>query len=458
MSGSLWQLPNVQPATENQGQWLSAMLTRNSGCAYLRNFGSPRTEDDFRRQVPVITYDDLPPFLERLREGERNVLFDGMPVAFERTGGSSGGSKLIPYSSAGLSDFQYNVVPWLAHTAQRHRLSGTAYFAISPVARKAESFGNLPIGLPDGAYLGEAVGAVLMQRSTVPFEVAGIEDVDQWRDSTLKFLKAARDLELISVWSPTFLLRLCDAIADTREFWPNLKVISCWASGPARPYLDGLARMFPQAVIEPKGLLSTEAVVTVPDESGQPRLARHGYFEFRQDEVCFSTSELVAGKEYEVILTSASGLYRYATGDRVRCEEPNDAGQPVLEFVGRDSLVCDLVGEKLTDAFVGQCLGKLEGLATLVPDVKKPGYVLISERAFPHGWLNDFEDRICHNPQYAYARKLGQLQPIRQLVCRRPFDVIEQVMRARGVRLGDIKPTALRADDFWLPMFEELTN
>lgn len=458
MSGGLWQLPNVQPATENPGQWLSSMLLRNSGCAYLRSFGSPRTEDEFRRQVPVITYEDLPPFLERLRKGERNVLFDGVPVACERTGGSSGGSKLIPYSMAGLSDFQYNVVPWLAHTVRRYRLSGTSYFAISPVARKAEFFGNLPIGLPDGAYLGEAAGALLMQRSAVPFEVARIEDVDQWRDSTLKSLKAACDLELISVWSPTFLLRLCDDIVDSREFWPNLKVISCWASGPARPYLDGLVRMFPQAVIEPKGLLSTEAVVTVPDESGLPRLARHGYFEFRQDEACFMASELVAGGEYEVILTTASGLYRYASGDRVRCEESAGAGQPVLEFVGRDSLVCDLVGEKLTDAFVGQCLGKLEGLATLVPDVKKPGYVLISERVFHHGWLNDFEDRLCHNPQYAYARKLGQLQPIRQLVCKRPFDVIEQIMRARGVRLGDIKPTALRADDFWLPMFEELTN
>ena len=45
-----------------------------------------------------------------------------------------------------------------------------------------------------------------------------------------------------------------------------------------------------------------------------------------------------------------------------------------------------------------------------------------------------------------------------KLVCQQPFDIIERVMTTHGVRLGDIKPNALRTDDFWLPMFEEQTN
>jgi hypothetical protein len=458
MMGSFWQLSNFEQASETPGRWLTEMLMRNADCAYLRSFGSPRTEDEFRCQIPIITYENLKPYIERLQAVEPNVIFDGTPVACERTGGSNGGRKLIPYSSAGLRDFQRNLVPWLAHTARRHRFSGSAYFAISPVARQAEFFGSLPVGLPDGAYLGDEVGALLMQRTAVPFEVAGIEDIDQWREVTLNHLRAARDLELISVWSPTFLLRLCDQIGDTVQLWPELKVISCWASGPAKHYVDELARLFPHATIEPKGLLSTEAVVTTPDEDGQPRLVPHGYFEFRRGNTCFGASELVAGDEYEVVLTTASGLYRYASGDRVRCDESDGTGRPVLEFIGRDSLSCDLVGEKLTEAFVGHCLGKLEGFATLVPDVRNPGYVLISEQAHSLAWLNAFETRLRHNPQYDYAWRLGQLQSLRQLVCRRPFDIVERVMKTRGVRLGDIKPTALRADDFWLPMFEEQNN
>jgi hypothetical protein len=121
-------------------------------------------------------------------------------------------------------------------------------------------------------------------------------------------------------------------------------------------------------------------------------------------------------------------------------------------------LSCDLVGEKLTEAFVGQCLGTLEGFATLVPDVRNPGYVLISDQERSPAWLDAFETRLRHNPQYDYARRLEQLQPLRQLVCQQPFDIIERVMTTHGVRLGDIKPNALRTDDFWLPMFEEQTN
>ncbi len=458
MNGRLWQPPRLAQTLKGPDQWLAEMLTRNSNCAYLRAFGSPRTEAEFRHQVPIIIYDDINPQIEQLGHSEPSLLFDGTPIAFERTGGSSGGRKLIPYSSAGLSDFQHNLLPWLAHTIRRHRLSGSAYFSTSPVARKPEFFGGLPVGLPDGAYLGNEVGAMLSQHTAVPFEVAEIDDIDQWRDVTLGYLKAARDLELISVWSPTFLLRLCNDIGDTRQYWPNLKVISCWASGPAKHYVAELSRLFPQAAIEPKGLMSTEAVVTVPDEYCRPRLVLHGYFEFRQGDKCFHASELVAGGEYEVILTTSSGLYRYASGDRVRCEEASTVGRPVLEFMGRDSLSCDLVGEKLTEAFVGQCLGTLEGFATLVPDARNPGYVLISDQERSLAWLDAFETRLRHNPQYDYARRLEQLQPLRHLVCRQPFDTVQRVMTSRGVRLGDIKPSSLRKDDFWLPMFEEQTN
>lgn len=455
MSAGPWQLPEIEAESGGQNQWIEAMLARNSRCAYLRRFGSPRTPDDFRRRVPIIAYEDVQPFLTRILAGERDVLFDGAPVAYERTGGSSGGCKLIPYSAQGLLDFQRSITPWLAHTARRHRLSGKAYFSISPVARAAEFVGGAPVGLPDGAYLGDMAGALLMQRSAVPFDVAGISDLDRWREATRAHLKAARDLEMISVWSPTFLLRLCDGIGDTRALWPDLKVISCWASGPAKRYIEGVSRMFPQAAIEPKGLMSTEAVVTVPDEACRPVLASCGFVEFRKEDSCVLASDLVAETEYEVVLTTASGLYRYASGDRVRCQGVNESGDPVLEFVGRDSLTSDLVGEKLTEAFVGQCIGEFDGLAMIVPDVRTPGYVLISERNVAPERLSELDERLCQNPQYRYARRLGQLAPLRMLVCRHPFDIVERVMSARGVRLGDIKPTALRAEDFWLSLFEE---
>src|SRR6266702_3066987 len=77
-----------------------ALLARNARTAYLREYGS--TIDD----LPIVTYDDLAPWIERIVAGESDVLFAGRPVAYERTSGSSGAAKLIPYSAEGLLDFQ----------------------------------------------------------------------------------------------------------------------------------------------------------------------------------------------------------------------------------------------------------------------------------------------------------------------------------------------------------------
>lgn len=436
MNLSCWsEIPTDDDQTDS-GSWLFGLLNRNAECAYLKQYGSPASLREFREQVPVCNYDELLPFIDRIKDGEADVLFAGVPVVYERTGGSSGGSKLIPYTEAGLGDFQKNILPWLAHTVRRHRIDGRAYFSISPATRAPEMIGTVPIGLPDAAYLGKEAGYALMQGTAVPLEVADIQDVAVWREKTLEHLSAARDLQLISVWSPTYILRLLEGITNTSELWPQLKVVSCWASGPAQRYIEELQRLFPHAAIEPKGLLSTEAVVTVPDEECQPILVRRGYFEFLKEGRLHAEHELSIDDEYVVLVTTASGLYRYMTGDRVIYKGLGASGQPILDFVGRDSLTSDLVGEKLTEAFVGKCLNTLRGFAMLVPDFERPGYVLISESRQSASDVACLDAQLCGNSQYAYARKLGQLASLRTLRHSSPFSVVETVMRQQGVRLG----------------------
>src|SRR5437763_3177556 len=120
--------------------WLETMLARNAGTAYLRAYGSPRTMEEFREQVPIVCYEELAPWLDRIRSDEtplgqparrqhsvgcrESILFTGSPIAFERTGGSTGAAKLIPYSVEGLLDFQRSVVPWLDTVVKTHGITG----------------------------------------------------------------------------------------------------------------------------------------------------------------------------------------------------------------------------------------------------------------------------------------------------------------------------------------------
>jgi len=400
--------------------WIDELLKRNAHTAYLRHYGSPRDI----RELPVVTYDDLRPWLERVYDGEPDVLFAGRPVAYERTSGSTGGSKLIPYSAEGLHDIQRAIAPWISRVMSE--ITGSVYLAISPATRAPEFVGDIPVGLSDTAYVGA-------HKSAVPDN--SITDIDEWLAFTIEHLRAARDLQLISVWSPTFLLRLL----DEAEFdWPQLKIISCWAHGTSKPYAEELARRFPHARIEPKGLMSTECIVTVPGVGVNP----YGYFEFDSS---------------EVIATTSSGLYRYRTGDLVRRPvilSREDGEGPVcrarstgpsassrlrmtaaVEFIGRTG-TSDLVGEKLTEPFVAKCLEHIPGIRFLKPNCN--GYLLYADSSVD---LDIVEHKLQENPQYAYARKLGQLAPLRFIPLDRDAYINEQL--ARGTRLGDIKPPAL---------------
>ena len=441
----------ASPAAQAQepSEWLASVLERHAGCQYLLRHGSPRSVESFRTDVPLVTYDELQPWMARIGRGERDVLFEGRPIAFERTGGSTGGAKLIPYSASGLVDFRRAILPWLHDVVRRFDITGSAYFSISPATRAAESIAGTPVGLPDGAYLGEAAAAILSDVTAVPPDVAAITDIDHWRARTLGHLAAARDLELISVWSPTFLLRLLDDLPDPKSIWPRLKLVSCWASGASESFAAELAARLPHAHLQPKGLLSTEAVVTVPDAQDRPVLSSPGYFEFLQDDRLLLPDELAIGATYEVVVTTASGLYRYRTGDLVRCNGANARGRPVLAFVGRGDLVCDLVGEKLTEPFAELCLGGVAGLRLLVPDVGADGYVLVVESGCDVD-VDRVERALCENPQYAYARRLGQLKPLRAGHVDRLFDRYCSLQIDRGIRIGDVKPVALRKELSWI--------
>ena len=88
--------------------------------------------------------------------------------------------------------------------------------------------------------------------------------------------------------------------------------------------------------LQGKGLLSTEAVITVPSDCGDPQLsADSNFYEFRRDNgQIYLADELLSGETYSVIVTTNSGLYRYQTDDLVLCTGHTPEGLPQLRFAG----------------------------------------------------------------------------------------------------------------------------
>lgn len=249
------------------------------------------------------------------------------------------------------------------------------------------------------------------------------------------------------------MLRLLEEIDDPVALWPKLRLVSCWGSASSAPFADELAALLPTAQLQPKGLMSTECVVTVPDDQDRPVLNTAGFFEFLGEGEILLGTELQLGGTYEVVATTASGLYRYRTGDFVRCDGFAREDRPILEFVGRSSLTSDLVGEKLTEPFISRCLASVPGFRMIVPASESDGYLLCVEQGAAVD-VEQIESRLCANPQYAYARRLGQLEPLRLTPVDRLFDRYVEIQMRAGVRLGDIKPNVLRIEKNWLERIE----
>jgi hypothetical protein len=480
----------VPDLERSQTEWLKACLLRNQatrfGCRHA--FGQIDGIRAYRQHVPLHRHEDLAPWIASMAEGEADILFKGRAVAFEQTGGSSGGSKLIPYSESSLEDIRTAMLPWLGNLIAAHGIDrGSLYLSLSPATRQpVDTAGGVPIGLPDAAYLGPLAGTALMALSVVPAWVGGIADISQWQLATLYWLTRQQGLSLISVWSPSFFLQLLQGLEvrrldlmellghggsidsqslpadgeskkrlqrylqthDTRRLWPGLKLVSCWMDGTSEKMAKALRQRLPHASFQGKGLLATEGVTTVPNRNGLPLLAvRSGFYEFLQESGDVRCAwELDEGQSYEVVLTTAGGLYRYRTGDRVRYTGRVD-GVPELHFLGRCDLTSDLVGEKLDESFAAQCLEGVPGFGMLAPvQGETPHYTLIiaSEVAarMTTTQFDAIESRLKSNPQYAYARRLGQLGPLTLTNHPDPLGVFTAYASMRQ-RLGDVKVPAL---------------
>jgi hypothetical protein len=371
------------------------------------------------------------------------------------TSGTTGPTKRIPYTRELLAEFQRGIAPWVADLFRHNPslLAGKSYWAISPVAGEADGFDD------DTDYLGRA-GRFARAALAVSPAVRHLRDMPAWRLETRRQLLACRELAFISVWHPSFLTLLLEDVEDPARYWPRLRVISCWADATAAEPARQLGRLFPQATIQPKGLIATEGFVTVPlwDRDGAALAIRSHFFEFLDDDdKPWLAHELATGREYSVVLTTGGGLRRYRLRDRVRVTGWEQEC-PLMRFVGKESLVSDQFGEKVSER---QIWSALEGLAAGFVMVACEGnaYTLYVEAGpSPDVALRDWGDKLeralLQNVHYRYCRQLGQLNPVRVIrVGQGCHERYLAAQHARGRPLGAIKPALLAAAGDWSRVF-----
>lgn len=501
---------------ETQKRLLFRYLAANRDTVFGRThgFSEIRSVEQFQEQVPVIGYDGLEPLVQEIARGKPRMLTEAPVERLVPTGGSTAATKLIPFTAPLRREFSLAIDAWLVDLFTRHPslLAGPAYWSITPAAAFNAGISNpsLPIGFDDDSmYLGGVRQRLAQAIMAVPPAVGRLRGTGAFQYATVLFLLRARDLRLISVWHPSFLDGLFDLFeehrdrllhdlaagtfnppercepgdlvvlqrllqpqpgrartlraapsGDLRAVWPNLSLISCWADALSRGAAERIARRAGHVAVQAKGLLATEGVVTIPFAERHPLAIGSHFFEFVDASGTFRLAhELQLGGEYTVVLTTGGGLYRYRLGDCVKVD--GCVGEtPSLRFLGRDELVSDWFGEKLTDGFVAGVLRSLfwhppsPRFAMLAPERTSSGmrYTLFldADASRAPDLSARLEMALRRNPQYAWCVDLGQLRPARVVpVGPGASRAYLDACAARGQRIGDVKPVALRPDTGW---------
>ena len=453
-----WRAPR-----EHQEHMLQSFLRRNAGSAYgvEHGYAGIRSVREFQERVPIATYDDLEPWVERIRGGEQGVLTCEPVLTFEKTSGSAGAAKYIPYTATLLREFRRAVGAWLfdLFTKRRTLLAGAHYWSLSPMVRPTEDdvACALPVGFPsDAEYFGPLERRWLRWLMAAGSEVADTSDIEECRRRTLDSLMACRDLRFLSVWNPSFLtllLKRLPAGAMPRELWPDLELVSCWTSAAAARFLPELREHLPGVEIQGKGLMATEGVISFPlvgHSGATPAIASH-FLEFvDEDGRAHLAHELEVGARYRPLMTTGAGFARYDLGDLVEVVAPG-----AIVFVGKAGVVSDLCGEKLTEAFVGSVLESLErqassGLLLLAPEWgSPPRYLLFTERHRGERFADEVDRALRRSPHYDYCRRLGQLERVEVVVVENGEELFLRGCIAEGQRAGDVKSDYLRRELGW---------
>jgi hypothetical protein len=524
LAPKLWAFDQaLQNPWAAQEQILRQILQRNARTRYGQQWGfsGMGSVDQYRKKVPLITYDDISPYIEAMKNGETDVLTTEQVKVFEKTSGSAAATKYIPLTPLLLSEIHNATSVWLhdLYTAQPALRRTTAYWAISSRTGNAEqTHGGIPIGMADDTgYFSPFEQWFMQQVFAVDPRIAGVQDSSQWKKLTCLYLLADENLGLISVWSPTFLILLCRymeehwdellaaltqtplpvpvswkkprisrrrerALAaarrgpaiDFKHVWPCLQLVSTWKDGSSRNFIPELEQLLPGVAIQGKGLLMTEGIISFPlQHLADPVLAiRSHFYEFLPVNNGDSTvlpEEVKKGSSYIPVITTSGGLYRYKTGDQV--EVTGFANRvPLLRFISRCDRVSDLFGEKLSEAFVhGLLQDARRELAVplkffmLAPREGIPGgYVLYVEA---QGALDEqalataVEQRLQENHQYAYCRRLGQLAALRVERITGALQTYERVMvEVCGQQRGAVKFPSLDTRTFWSACFQKHNN
>lgn len=329
----------MQTAVEDQERIFRDLMKNGK----LTEFGKDHKMADITRPaeyaqaVPVRDYEQLKPYIEKIKEGKHNVLWKGKPLYFAKTSGTTSGVKYIPISKDSISNHintaRNALLCYIAESGNTRFTDGKMIFLSgSPVLDRV---GGVPTGRLSG-IVNHHIPSYLRRNQLPSYETNCIEDwetkLDKIVEETLK-----QDMTLISgipPWMQMYFDRLIDKSGKKpAELFPNLSVI-VHGGVNFEPYKAKLLDSIGKKVATIETYPSSEGFIAFQDSQESEGLllnANSGiFFEFIPAGEVFNENpprltlrDVKVGENYAVIINNNAGLWGYNIGDTVKFVSTN---------------------------------------------------------------------------------------------------------------------------------------
>lgn len=417
---------HYQVPLESQQQVFRDLMNQVAKTSFGKEHGLVvgSTPADFAQKVPIRSYEELFPYIQRALKGEDNVLWPGRTKWFSKSSGTTNArSKYIPVTDANLHGCHYKAGKDM-FALYLKQVPGSRLFHGPQIALGGSLQPN-PEGGP--AQCGD-VSAVMMQnmpwwakefrkpRLELALMPEFEEKLEQMAKETLKM--DVTGISGVPTWNVVLLRRLLELSGKEHihQVWPNLEVFfhGAVAFGPYRQLFNELAPGSNMHYMElynaSEGFFGIQDQMSLQDE--MLLMLSHGVYyellpleelESSQPQCLTSLAEAETGRNYALVISTNAGLWRYLIGDTIRFTSTlREGGAFRFKITGRTRSFINVFGEELMvenaeAAVIKAC--QLTG-AAVSNFTAAPVYMPAGGKG-GHEWIIEFERKPHDLDQFA---------------------------------------------------------
>jgi hypothetical protein len=468
---------NIERSLENQNILFGELMEKLSLTEYGRKFGIEKltTYQQFAERVPVASFEDFLPYIERNQRGEQSLLWPGDIRWFAKSSGTTSNvSKFIPMS--------YEIMEHNHFEGSKEAV--TQFFGFYPEGKIFGGKGLLIGGTTkqnegQDYYFGDLSGILMVHlpswanwKSTPDVEVATLES---WEEKLEKMVEIIKDEDVTSVsgvptWTAVVMQRVLEVTGKQNilEVWPNFELF-IHGGVNFEPYREQFKAFLPSSQVKYLETYNASegffGIQYQADRSELVLLTHLGiFFEFYPATEVPSIHNIVPlsavkpGINYAVIISTVGGLWRYIIGDTIQFHGLDPF---TFKITGRTKLFINAFGEELVienaETAIAMACKELDAIVTdytaapvYLDQNENPGHEWLIEFAKPPADLKAFTELLDRelqrtNDDYKGKRAGDMLMKMPQVIAV-PTLTFHDWLKSKGKLGGQNKVPRLSND------------